>query len=583
MKQFLKFTLATIVGLFLTIFIFIVIGAIAFSPKDKKVEVAENSIFKLELNGPIFDRAVDNPFANFDFMTGESISPIGLYDVLTSIREASENENINGIFLDLSFVQGGMATKREIRNALLDFKKSGKFIYAYADNYTQGTYYLASVADSVFINPLGVVEWKGLSSQVAFVVGFLEKIGVEPQVFRYGKFKGAVEPFLREDLSPENREQISVFMGSIWNTMVGEVSESRGIESEKLNMIADSLWAIQRGKALELGLVDGGMYRDEMDAFLMDKVGVEDRDDIEYATLSDMKSVVEDKESLSLDKVAVIYAQGEIVDVDGGEYTIAGTKFAKAVRKAREDENVKAIVLRINSPGGSGFASDLIWRELNLAKAEKPLIISQGDLAASGGYYLSAPGDTILCDPTTITGSIGVFGLLFNPNELLTEKLGLTFDTEKTNAHADFPDMTDSFDDFEANIIQNQVNEFYESFVDIVSEGRGMSFEDVDSIAQGRVWSGANAIENGLTDGYGGLLDAIEIAASKAGLEEYRLVELPEVKDPFQELLSEFGGAPADEQILAQWGIDGSYYRDMKIILNNNPIQARIPYMITVK
>jgi protease-4 len=476
-----------------------------------------------------------------------------------------------------------MATKREIRNALLDFKESGKFIYAYADNYTQGTYYLASVADSVFINPLGAIEWKGLSSQVAFVVGFLEKIGVEPQVFRYGKFKGAVEPYLRKDLSPENREQIAVFMGSIWKTMVGEVSDSRGIESEKLNMIADSLWAIQRGKALELGLVDGEMYRDEMNAFLMEKMGVDDRDDIEYASLSDMKSVVKDKESLSLDKVAVIYAQGEIVDVDAGEYTIAGAKFAKAVRQAREDDKVKAIVLRINSPGGSGFASDLIWRELNLAKAEKPLIISQGDLAASGGYYLSAPGDTILCDPTTITGSIGVFGLLFNPNELLTEKLGLSFDTEKTNAHADFPDMTDSFDEFEANIIQNQVNEFYESFVNIVSEGRSMSFEEVDAIAQGRVWSGENAIENGLTDGYGGLLDAIEIAASKAGLEEYRLVDLPEVKDPFQELLSEFGGAPADEQILAQWGIDGSYYRDMKIILNNNPIQARIPYMITVK
>lgn len=584
MKSFLKYTLASMLGGFLLIGLFLLIGVIVASPSEKKFELEEGSIFKLSLNGPIVDRATDNPFENFDFMTGESNAPDGLYDILRAIRAAGENDEVEGMVLEFGFMQAGMATRREIRNALLDFKSKGKFVYAYAPSYTQGNYYVASVADSIFLHPLGAIEWKGLHAQVGFVIDLLDKLGVEPQVFRYGKFKGAVEPFMRRDLSAENREQMSTYMGSIWSTMVQEVAEERGFSVEQLNAWADNLSLIKRGSAAELGVVDGLMYEDEWRDFLLEKSGEEEWDDVSWVDLDDMMEVVDHDESIATDKIAVIFAQGEIVDA-GGSGGIVGDTYAKLVRKARLDDKVKAIVLRINSPGGSGFASDVIARELNLAAAEKPLVISQGDVAASGGYYLSFPGDTILCDPTTITGSIGVFGLLFNPNALLTEKLGLHFDGVSTNAHSDFPDATRGMNEFESALIQEQVNEFYEDFVQKVAQGRSMTFEQVDNIAQGRVWSGENALEIGLTDGYGGLLDAIDIAAEFAELEEYRITEFPKEKNPFEEILSELTGADTspDEELLRSWGVDVSSYRQVKTILRDpSRIQARLPFIFQV-
>lgn len=584
MKSFLKYTLASMLGGFLLIGLFILIGVIAASPSDDAFELEEGSIFKLSLNGPIVDRATDNPLENFDFMTGESNSPDGLYDILRAIRAAGESEEVEGMVLEFGMMQAGMATRREIRNALIDFKSTGKFIYAYAPSYTQGNYYVASVADSIFLHPLGAIEWKGLHAQVGFVVDLLDKLGVEPQVFRYGKFKGAVEPFLRRDLSAENREQMTTYMGSIWSTMVQEVAEARGFSEEQLNAWADDLSLVKRGAAAELGVVDGLFYEDEWRDFMLAKSGEEDWDDVEWVDADDMMEVVDDQESIATDKIAVIFAQGEIVDV-GGSGGIVGDTYAKLVRKARLDDKVKAIVLRINSPGGSGFASDVIARELNLAAAEKPLVISQGDVAASGGYYLSFPGDTILCDPTTITGSIGVFGLLFNPNALLTDKLGLHFDGVSTNAHSDFPDATRGMNEFEGALIQEQVNDFYEDFVQKVADGRSMTFEQIDQIAQGRVWSGVNAMEIGLTDGYGGLLDAIDIAAEFAELDEYRITELPKEKNPFEEILSEITGADTspDEELLRSWGIDVQGYRQVKTILRDpSRIQARLPYIIRV-
>lgn len=581
MKSFLKYTLASMLGGFLLIGLFLLIGVIVASPSEKKFELEEGSIFKLSLNGPIVDRATDNPFENFDFMTGESNAPDGLYDILRAIRAAGENDEVEGMVLEFGFMQAGMATRREIRNALLDFKSKGKFVYAYAPSYTQGNYYVASVADSIFLHPLGAIEWKGLHAQVGFVIDLLDKLGVEPQVFRYGKFKGAVEPFMRRELSAENREQMSTYMGSIWSTMVQEVAEERGFSVEQLNAWADNLSLIKRGSAAELGVVDGLMYEDEWRDFLLEKSGEEEWDDVSWVDLDDMMEVVDHDESIATDKIAVIFAQGEIVDA-GGSGGIVGDTYAKLVRKARLDDKVKAIVLRINSPGGSGFASDVIARELNLAAAEKPLVISQGDVAASGGYYLSFPGDTILCDPTTITGSIGVFGLLFNPNALLTEKLGLHFDGVSTNAHSDFPDATRGMNEFESALIQEQVNEFYEDFVQKVAQGRSMTFEQVDNIAQGRVWSGENALEIGLTDGYGGLLDAIDIAAEFAELEEYRITEFPKEKNPFEEILSELTGADTspDEELLRSWGVDVSSYRQVKTILRDpSRIQARLPFI----
>ena len=581
MRSFFKMTLATFVGIFLFIgFSLILLLAIASSESDE-VKLKKSHVLLLKLNGPIYDRTTENPFENFNFMTGETIDGIGLHDLLDQIKKAKNNELIEGIFLDFSFLQCGYASTKEIRSALEDFKSDGKFIYAYSEGYSQKAYYLMSVADSIFLNPEGIMEFKGLQAQVGFPLDMLAKIGVEPQVIRHGKFKSAVEPFLRNDMSEPNKIQTNAFISSIWDEAVASVAESRGLSAEEVNKLIDENALFMANDALTGGLVDQLAYRDEVSALIRQKLGQESDEDIRFLTLGELEDI-KDKTSVSRDYIAVIYAQGDIISGEGSEYQIGSGRISKAIREARRDESVKAIVLRVNSPGGDALASDVILREVELAKAEKPMIVSMGDLAASGGYYISCKADRIFAEPNTITGSIGVFGVLWNPEELLNNKIGIHFDQVMTNAHSDFGDPTRKLNDFEHAKILNFIEEIYADFIGHVAEGRSMTVADVDSIGQGRVWSGSDALEIGLVDEMGGLQDAIAYAAEQAGLEDYRMQSLPVQKDPIQEMVEQLTGSMETRAMKNKLGPLYPYFEQMEKIQYMSGYQARMPFTLTL-
>jgi len=419
---------------FVLLFLFIIVGVSTTSSK-KVVKLESNTILHLTLNQNITDRTNDNPFAGIAGGSFGGEQSTGLNDILHNIQKAAKNENIIGIFLDISSIPAGIATIEEIRNELIAFKKSGKFIYAYSEAFSQTAYYLATVADKVYLHPTGLAELKGLRSELLFFKGTLDKIGVEPQVFRHGKFKSAVEPFIQDKLSDANREQIRTFIFSIWNHMVDGIAKERKLTAAQINNIANNALVTSSISAKEEKLVDDLKYRDEVLEMLKTKADAESIDKIEFATIAQMTDVKEDKEK-SKDKIAIVFAEGDIVDGEGKEGEVGSVEFSKALRKARLDEKVKAVVLRINSPGGSALASETIWREVMLTKKAKPVIVSMGNLAASGGYYIAAPADTIVASPNTITGSIGVFGLFFNAQKMVN-KLGVTIDTVKTNKFAD--------------------------------------------------------------------------------------------------------------------------------------------------
>ncbi len=579
MRSFFKMTMATFVGLFLFIgFFFILILAVA-SSGDDEVTLKKDHVLHLKLSGPIYDRTTENPFENFNFMTGETIDGIGLHDLLDEIDKAKNNEYVKGIFLDFAYLQCGYASTKEIRSALEDFKSDGKFIYAYSEGYTQKAYYLMSVADSIFLNPEGIMEFMGLQGQVGFPLDMLAKIGVEPQVIRHGKFKSAVEPFLRNDMSEPNKIQTMAFISSIWDEVVAQVGSSRGISEEQLNKLIDQEALFLAADALSGGLVDQLAYRDEVHALLRKKLGQEENEELRTLSLSELENVKE-KTSVSRDYIAVIYAQGDIISGEGSEYQIGSGRISRAIRKARRDESVKAIVLRVNSPGGDALASDVILREVELAKAEKPVIVSMGDLAASGGYYISCKADRIFAEPNTITGSIGVFGVLFNPEELLNNKIGIHFDQVMTNAHSDFGDPTRKLNEFEHAKILNFIEKIYADFIGHVAEGRSMEIADVDSIGQGRVWSGSDALEIGLVDEMGGLQDAIAYAAAEAGLEEYRMQSLPEQKDAIQELVEQLSGSMETRALKSKLGPLYPYLEQIEQIQYMSGYQARMPFTI---
>ncbi len=469
---------------------------------------------------------------------------------------------------------------------MLDFKESGKFIYAYADSYTQKSYYLASVADSIFMTPQGTFLFIGMSAEVMFYKKALEKVGVEMQVIRHGSYKGAVEPFLREDLSNENREQIESYMGAIWDKYMADISEARNIPVEKLHQFVDEVTAIDPVQLKETGLIDGLIYYDEMLSLLKEKMGVEEEDDLEAITLKKYKDVqTKEKKEYSRDKIAVIYAMGSVVDGEAGEGSIGSARIARAIRKARRDESVKAIVFRINSGGGSALASDVIHREVKLAAEAKPTVASMGDVAASGGYYIAAPADTILASPNTITGSIGVFGLFPNIQVLLNDKIGISTDIVKTNAHSDVMSINNPLDPEERAFIQKMIDDTYTSFVNIVADGRNKSYEEIDAIAGGRVWAGANALELGLIDMYGGLEKSIEVAAEMAGLENYRVQSLPKLDDPMTAIMKQLtGGAQmrAEKILRNELGSQYIHYKKIQEIQNMHGIQMIMPYEFEV-
>lgn len=579
MRQFLKFTLATVVGIFLFgLLSFLFLLAVA-SSGDGEVKLTKPHVLALSLDGPIYDRTTESPFENFDPFTGDMIDGIGLHDLLDQIKKAKEDDHIEGIYLNVTFLQCGYASTREIRNALLDFKSTGKFIYAYSEGYTQKAYYLVSAADSVLLNPEGIMEFKGLQAQVSFPLDMLAKIGVEPQVIRHGKYKSAVEPFLRNDMSPANKEQTTAFVGSIWDVAVEEIAESRGTSAEDLNALADAEAIFMADEALAGRLVDALVHKDEVHSLLRQKLGQAESDELRSINLGDWKDV-KGNTPITTDYIAVIYAQGDIISGEGSEYQIGSGRISRAIREARRNDKVKAIVLRVNSPGGDALASDVILREVELAKAEKPVIVSMGDLAASGGYYISCKADHIFAEPNTITGSIGVFGVLFNPEELLNNKIGIHFDQVVTNEHADFGDPTRALNEFEEAKILNFIEDVYADFIGHVAEGRGMEVADVDSIGQGRVWSGADALEIGLVDELGGIDDALALAADKAGMEKYRIMSLPTQKDPIQEIIEELSGSMEARALKSKVGPLYPYFEQLEQLQYMRGIQTRMPFNI---
>jgi len=582
MKSFFKMVFASMLGLFLSFilfFLFIVMLVSAGSDSDK-VEIKDNSILHLTLTGPIPDRSSDNPFSSFSF-DGLGETPMGLNDVLDNLDKAAANPSVKGIFLDLTNLMTGIATIEEIRNALLDFKKSGKFIYAYSEVFSQPTYYLATAADKIYLHPTGLAELKGLRSEILFFKGTLDKLGVEPLVFRHGRFKSAVEPFIQDKLSDSNREQVRSFLTSIWNHMLKGIASGRKLTEDELRKISSELLVTNAPAAKQYKLIDDLKYRDEVLDMLKTKTGAESVDKLELITLNDMKDAEDTREKRKGDKIAVVYAEGDIVDGEGQDGQIGSVDCSKAIRKARLDEKVKALVLRVNSPGGSALASETIWREVVLTKKVKPVIVSMGNLAASGGYYIAAPADVIVASPNTITGSIGVFGLFFN-GKGLANQLGVTIDTVKTTPMADIMSSSRGVTPREAEIIQAEIERIYDNFITRVAEGRKMSKADVDSIAQGRVWTGADAKRLKLVDEFGGLERAIELAAQKAKLDNYRILELPFVKDPLEKILDKIGGKSKEAAIEAVLGESYKYYKQVERVRNMRNYQTRIPYEIDV-
>ncbi|MBU8892250.1 MAG: signal peptide peptidase SppA [Bacteroidales bacterium] len=587
MKSFFKYLLASVLGVLVAglLMFLILLGGIGVmvSSQEQQVKIKSNTILHIELSQPIMDRSNKNPMEGFDFSTLKPAPQLGLNDILSNIKKAKTDPNIDGIYLDLTFISAGIGTVEEIRNALIDFKESGKFIISYSDNYTQPTYYLASISDKVYLNPEGLMILVGLRSEIMFYKEALEKLGVEPQIIRHGKFKSYVEPYMYNKMSDENRKQVMAYMGSIWNHILEDISKERNISVEKINELADNLTLKDVDMAVSSGLIDGLKYKDEILSELAELTNKTEESKIESVSLSSYSKVPDKKrKSLEKNKIAVVYASGTVLMGEGGEGVIGSDRISRAVRKARKDSSVKAIVLRVNSGGGSALASEVIWREVKLAQETKPVIASIGDVAASGGYYIIAPAQKIIASPNSITGSIGVFGLFFSGKELLNEKLGIHVDVAKTNKFADIGSVTRPFRPEEREIFQYLVENFYETFITKVAEGRNMTKEEVDEIGQGRVWSGVNAIEIGLIDEFGGLEDAIALAAEAANLEKYRVVDFPKLKDPFQQLLEDLQGNVKASILKQELGAEYKYYENLQNIIKQQGIQARIPYEIDI-
>jgi protease-4 len=589
MKEFFKYVFATIVGVFAVsiigmILMFMIIGAI-ISSAEKQVVVENNSMLVLDLSRQIVDRAPNDPFEDMDISFLSQVKSLGLDDIFTSLENAKTDDRIKGIYLKLSMFNGGMASAEEIRNALIAFKKDcDKPIYAHAEQYMidQKAYYLATVADKIVIHPEVSVDFRGLGGEMMFYKNALEKVGVEMQIVRHGKFKAAVEPFMLDKMSAENREQQLTYMGSLWNHMLKGISEKRNISVEKLNVLADEVQTFNKGKkAVESGLVDEVKYKDEVLDDLREITGIDGTKGVPVISASKYADVPAKGKKFSRNKIAVIYASGSIGMSLGGEF-IDGDKLSREIRKVRQDSSYKAIVLRVDSPGGTIFDSETIWREVKLAADEKTMVVSFGNVAASGGYYISCSADKILASPNTITGSIGIFGTIPNFGELLNDKLGITTDVVKTNKNSDLLTLTRPMTDYEQKMMQATIEDGYDTFISHVAEGRGMTKEQVDSIGQGRVWSGENAKEIGLIDDFGGLNDAIALAAEIEGLDEFRTVDLPSLPDPFQELFKVGTDNIRTRFLQNELGEKYRYYEYFKKMSGMNGVYARMPYDIFI-
>ena len=588
MKDFFKFTLATITGIILTSIVMFVISIIVvfsmLSSTETETVVKKNSIMMLDLNGSLVERTSDNIFKElFD----KEDSTYGLDDILASIKKAKENDDIKGIYIQATSLNANFASLQEIRDALNDFKKSGKFIVAYSDNYTQGMYYLSSVANKVLLNPKGAIEWRGLASQPLFLKGLLEKLGIEMQVFRVGTYKAAVERFSATEMSPANREQVTAYITSIWNEIITDVAASRKVSVDSLDNYANRMLMFYPAEqTVKSGMADTLIYKNDVRDYLKQLVEIDKDDDLAVLGLDEMINV---KKNTPKDKsgniIAVYYAFGEI---DGGssstdEDGIISNEVIKDLRKLKEDKDVKAVVLRVNSPGGSAFGSEQIWEAVCQLKKEKPVIVSMGDYAASGGYYISCAADTIVAEPTTLTGSIGIFGLIPNAKGL-TDKLGLSFDVVKTHKFADFGNIMRGMNTDEQTLLQMYINQGYDLFVSRCAEGRKMSKNEIEKIAEGRVWTGEAAKKIGLVDILGGIDKALEIAVKKAKVEGYTVVGYPDRKNVLQELLNSKPGNYIESRMLKSQL--GDYYNGFSMLKNLEKadfMQARVPFELNIK
>jgi protease-4 len=585
MRQFLKYVLATFTGLtlFALLGFLLLIGFVAaLASTDSEVSVASNSVLELKLNKPIAERESRTSFGS---IVSSQADNIGLDNLKATIRRAKNDSDIKGIFLNVELVQAGMASLEEIRNALLDFKKSGKFVVAYADAQSEKSYYLTSIADRIYLNPQGTLEFNGISSETMYYKNLFEKVGIQPQIFRVGSFKSAVEPFFRENMSDSARLQTSSFLNSINDFMLGHVAASRKIAPQRLKTISDSMLVHNADDAKRLGLVTNLGYYDQALDYMKGKLGVEKDEKLSVVSLTDYSKADDEESSTGSSRIAVIYAEGDIVTGKGSGDNIGSTRFAEAIRKARLDDKVKAVVLRVNSPGGSSLASDIIYREVMLTKKVKPVIASMSDVAASGGYFIAMGCDTIVAHPNTITGSIGVFGVLPNIQPLLRDKLGITTDRVTTGKFSDFPTITRPLSQFEQSQFQQEINRIYADFTTKAAAGRRMPVERLRGYASGRVWSGSEAKARGLVDVLGSMDDALRIAARRAKLKEgdYRIQALPRQKTFMENIFSGINEEVRMKLVREEMGPLFPVYEQYKKLSEMKGAQMRMPFELNIQ
>lgn len=588
MKAFFKYVLATITGILifsvLMFFIMIgIIGAMVSSVGSKSETVTpSNAVLLINLDHAITEKTEPNPFENLDLPGYSGARSLGLNDMVSRIKAAKDDGNIKGIYLNVSGVNAGFPTAKAIREAILDFKTSGKFVIAFSDVMSQKGYYINSAADEIYLNPQGSLDFRGLATSVMFFKEAMDKLGIDMQILKVGTYKSAVEPFMMNSMSEANKEQVNSYLGSIYDTFLSDISASKKLSVDSLRGIANGYLIREPEDAKKYGFVNNLLYKDEVFAKIRAKLGIEEKKDIPYVSILDYTNKPSSGEAGG-DRIAVLYAYGEIIDGEGMDGQIGGDKLSRELRQLRLDDKVKAVVLRVNSPGGSALASENIWREVDLTKKVKPVIVSMGDYAASGGYYISAAADSIFADPTTLTGSIGVFGMIPNFQKLFNEKLGVHFDAVKTAKFADMDvDMDRPLTEEEKTIIQGGVNKIYQVFMKRVADGRKLDVAYVDSIGQGRVWTGKQAVDLKLVDRVATLDEAIKAAAKKAKLDNYRVSEYPRMKDPFSSILS------TSKEKIKIWMLEDElgdylkYYSELKKVSKQSGIQARIPYLVEI-
>lgn len=590
MKSFFKYVFATIFGLvifsFLLFFTLAGIGSGSSSPK-----VSTNSVLMLNLNGSLPDLSMDDPFSTIDPFSGvfNAEPVVGLKELREVLNKAAKDDKIKAIWLNTDGLSSMPANSMELIRALEEFKSTGKLVYAYSDYMSELSLLINSVADKSYLNPMGVVDFNGMSSEIMYYTGLFEKLEVKPMIFYAGEFKSATEPFRLKSMSEENRLQVEVYLNSIYGHFMSKLSENRNISVDSLNMLANNLDVFMSEDALKYKLVDGLKYKDEVEAELKEMFGYKKEDKLKLVSFKKYKAAgkVSKSSSSSKNKIAVIYAEGEIRDGSGMPMgTIYGNDYVKMINKAHTDKDVKAIVLRVNSPGGSAFASEQILREIQNAQAKMPVVVSMGDVAASGGYYISASADKIVAEPSTITGSIGVFGLMFNIGDALNSKLGITFDRVKTHEYADFGSSVRPWSEKEKNLVTKSVQNTYQIFLKRVSDGRGISMKEADKIARGRVWTGADALKLGLVDTLGNIDAAIKIAKDLAKIENYELANFPEPKSTIDMILEELMGnkeESIDAALAKALGPEYYYLKEINTLRQMSGIQARIPYAIRFK